>query len=335
MLIPTEDNIVSAARMIKNGMVVGMPTETVYGLAANAFDADAVERIFIAKGRPQDNPLIVHINSLDMLNRVTREVSPVAERLAERFWPGPLTMIFKKGEEIPPVVTAGLDTVGIRYPSNKVAQALIREAGVPLAAPSANRSGSPSPTTANHVYTDLNGKIPAVLDGGACEVGLESTVILLDGNDKLTILRPGAVTAAMLRQTVPHVEIDHGVLNEVKEGEKALSPGMLHRHYSPKANVILLDCDFPRFKKFIEQHADEDIGAMVFDHEDTELDVPCVTYGAQDDPVIQAKLLFSTLRDIDSLGVRIVYARMPEKNGMGLAIYNRLIRAAGFEVISL
>ena len=173
------------------------------------------------------------------------------------------------------------------------------------------------------------------MDGGACEVGLESTVILLDGGDKLTILRPGAVTAAMLRETVPHVEIGHGVLNEVKEGEKALSPGMLHRHYSPRANVILLDGSFARFQKFIEQHAGEDIGAMVFNGEETKLDVPCVTYGAQEDPAIQAKLLFSALRDVDSLGVATVYARMPDKSGMGLAIYNRLIRAAGFEVISL
>ncbi len=335
VLIPTDDNIAYAAKLLNDGQVVGMPTETVYGLAANAYDPIAVEKIFEAKGRPQDNPLIVHINSMEMLEDVAAVIPDYAKRLAEKFWPGPLTMIFQKTDKVPSEVTAGLSTVAVRFPSHKVARALIAAAGMPLAAPSANLSGHPSPTTANHVFTDLNGKIPAILDGGNCEVGLESTVILLNSESNITLLRPGAVTVKMLETAVPHVTIDRGVLNEVKEGEQALSPGMMHKHYSPKANVILIDSDFPAFRKFIERHSDESIGAMVFDGEEKELSVPCVTYGSQDDPIIQAKLLFSSLRAVDDMGVATIYARMPDKDDIGLAIYNRLIRAAGFEVITL
>lgn len=335
VLLPTEENIAYAAKLLDEGEVVGMPTETVYGLAANAYDENAVEKIFLAKGRPQDNPLIVHIDSMERLADVAASVPETAKLLAERFWPGPLTMIFEKSGKIPAAVTAGLSTVAVRFPSHKVANALIRAADMPLAAPSANLSGHPSPTTANHVYTDLDGKIPAILDGGACEYGLESTVILLGGDGGITLLRPGAVTVDMLEQAVPHVTIDKGVLHEIKAGEKVLSPGMAHKHYSPDTNVIIIDSDFPKFKRFIEQHADESVGAMVFDGEEKELAVPCVTFGREADPAIQAKLLFSTLRAVDGLGVSTVYARMPDRGGIGLAIYNRLLRAAGFEVIEI
>lgn len=335
VLIPTEDNIAYAARLLNEGEVVGMPTETVYGLAANAWDENAVEKIFIAKGRPQDNPLIVHIDSMERLDDIVASVPETARILAERFWPGPLTMIFEKNDKIPPAVTAGLSTVAVRYPSHKVANALIKAADMPLAAPSANLSGHPSPTTANHVFNDLDGKIPAILDGGACEYGLESTVILLGSDGGITLLRPGAVTVEMLEKAVPHVTIDKGVLHEIKEGERVLSPGMAHKHYSPDTNVIIIDSDFLHFKRFIEQHADESVGAMVFEGEETELSVPCVTFGRESDPSIQAKLLFSTLRAVDDLGVATVYARMPDRGGIGLAIYNRLLRAAGFEVIEI
>lgn len=335
VLLPTDENITLAARLLNDGEVVGMPTETVYGLAANAYDENAVEKIFLAKGRPQDNPLIVHIDCMERLYDVAAVVPDVALRLAERFWPGPLTMIFQKSEKIPLAVTAGLSTVAVRYPSHKVANALIREAGMPLAAPSANLSGHPSPTTAEHVFTDLNGRIPAILDGGSCEVGLESTVILLNDEENITLLRPGGVTVEMLEDAVPHVCVDKGVLRELAEDEAALSPGMKHKHYSPRANVVILDCDFAGFKQFVEQHKDENVGAMVFDGEEKELSVPCVTFGAEDDPIIQAKLLFSSLRAVDDMGVSTIYARMPDKDGIGLAIYNRLLRAAGFSVLTL
>lgn len=335
VLIATDENIAYAAQLLNNGEIVGMPTETVYGLAANAFDENAVEKIFIAKGRPQDNPLIVHISSLNMLDSLVLEIAESAKVLAKKFWPGPLTMIFQKSDRVPFAVTAGLSTVAVRYPSHKVALSLIKKAGLPLAAPSANTSGKPSPTTAAHVYDDLNGKIKAILDGGACEYGLESTVLLLNSDDTVTILRPGAVTLQMLEETIPHVSIDKGVLHEIKANEQALSPGMKHLHYSPKTNVIILDCSFEKFRGFIASHQDESIGAMVFEGEEEYIPVPCVTFGKQGDELLQARLLFSALRAIDSLNVSTIYARIPGQIGMGLAIYNRLIRAAGFEVITL
>lgn len=335
VLLPTEENIALAAELLNNGEVVGIPTETVYGLAANAYDELAVEKIFQAKGRPQDNPLIVHIDSMEQLYDVAAFVPDSAKRLAELFWPGPLTMIFQKSDQIPPGVTAGMSTVAVRYPSHKVANALIHAAGMPLAAPSANLSGQPSPTSAEHVFNDMNGRIPAILDGGNCEVGLESTVVLLNDEENITLLRPGAVTVEMLQAAIPHVKIDRGVLEELPDGEKPLSPGMKHKHYSPRANVVILDGSFEKFCRFIERHQDENVGAMVFDGEDAALKVPCVTFGARDDAVIQAKLLFSSLRAVDDMGVSTIYARMPGRDGMGLAIYNRMIRAAGFEVIKL
>lgn len=335
VLIPTEENIARAAELLIAGEVVGMPTETVYGLAANAFDENAVEKIFLAKGRPQDNPLIVHINSIAMLDSIVASVPETARLLARRFWPGPLTIIFQKNDSIPPAVTAGMSTVAVRFPSHKVAQALIGAAGMPLAAPSANLSGRPSPTTANHVFNDMNGRIPAILDGGPCEVGLESTVVMLQKDGGLTLLRPGWVTVRMLEEAVPHVTVDRGVLHELSEGEQALSPGMKHKHYAPRANLILVDSDFEAFRRYVESRADIGVGAMVFDGEEQQLTVPCVTFGAQNDPVIQSRMLFRALRAVDEMGVNTIYARMPDPDGLGLALYNRLLRAAGFEVITL
>lgn len=333
--LPTEENISYAAQLLNEGQVVAMPTETVYGLAANAYDELAVEKIFRAKGRPQDNPLIVHIDSMQMLSTVAESVPDIAIQLADAYWPGPLTMILKKSDQIPLAVTAGLNTVAVRFPSHKVARSLIHEAQMPLAAPSANLSGHPSPTTANHVFNDLNGKIPAILDGGACEYGLESTVILIKDEENIILLRPGAVTYEMLSQTVPHVSIDKGVLNQLNAGEQALSPGMMHKHYSPKVKIVMVDSSFEKFRELIISHASENIGAMVFDTEEQTLPVPCVTYGKKEDPLLQAKLLFGSLRAVDELGVSLVYARMPQRDGIGLAIYNRMIRAAGFEVMQL
>lgn len=334
VLIPTDENIGYVADLLCRGEVCGIPTETVYGLAANAFDEAAVEKIFIAKGRPQDNPLIVHINSLTMLKLLVEDIPDCAVRLSKAFWPGPLTMIFQKSDHVPLAVTAGMGTVAVRFPANKVALKLIEMADVPLAAPSANISGCPSPTTANHVYTDLKGKIPAILDGGSCEYGLESTVILL-GDEKITLLRPGAITVEMLSEIVPDVTIDKGVLNFVADDAEVLSPGMKHLHYSPSANVVVVNSDFLDFVTFVNEKANHNVGAMVFVGEESSMKVPCVTFGVEDDSTVQAKLLFGALRAIDDLGVDTVYARMPNKRGIGLGVYNRLIRAAGFEIITL
>lgn len=335
VLLPTEDNIKLAAEYIRVGELCGMPTETVYGLAANAFDQVAVEKTFEAKGRPQDNPLIVHISEISEISDVAVDIPQLSYRLAKAFWPGPLTMILKKSPKIPMCVTAGMDTVAVRMPKHKVARDFIKACGVPITAPSANLSGKPSPTSADVVYDDLNGKIPVILDGGVCEYGVESTVVLINDNNHLTLLRPGAITVDMLKTVAANVTVDRGVLSEIKDNERALSPGMKHKHYSPNTHVVILDCDFNSFKAYVESRTNERAGAMVFDGEEELLSVPCVTFGAKDDPYAQAKLLFHSLRTLDTLNVDTVYSRNPDSEGIGLAIYNRLLRAAGFEVIKL
>lgn len=326
--------IQTAARILKDGGLVGMPTETVYGLAANALDGAAVAKIFAAKGRPMDNPLIVHISDISQLDRLVQRVPESAKKLAERFWPGPLTMIMPKSDIIPDEVSAGLSTVAIRFPSHPVAKAVIDAAGLPLAAPSANLSGHPSPTTAAHVMNDLGGKIEAVLDGGACGVGVESTVITLATNPP-RLLRPGGITLEQLRGVLGTVELDSAVLNPLAQGVKAASPGMKYKHYSPKANVIILDGSFSSYKEYVNRHNKEGTAALCYNGESEELSVPAVCYGGENDCSEQARELFDALRRLDEINAKTVYARCPEPKGVGLAVYNRLIRAAGFEVIRL
>ncbi|MBE6830382.1 MAG: threonylcarbamoyl-AMP synthase, partial [Ruminococcaceae bacterium] len=228
------EDILTAAQILRDGGLVGIPTETVYGLAANALDGKVVAGIFAAKGRPMDNPLIVHISDFDQIGRLVREVTPEAEKLAKAYWPGPMTIILPKSDKIPDEVSAGLDTVAIRFPSHPAARALIDAAGIPLAAPSANLSGHPSPTAAEHVLNDLDGKIEAVVDGGPCGVGVESTVVTL-ACDPPRLLRPGGITLEQLRSVLGTVEMDSAVLHPLKEGVRASSPGMKYKHYSPKA----------------------------------------------------------------------------------------------------
>ncbi len=326
--------IQTAARILKDGGLVGIPTETVYGLAANALDGAAVAKIFIAKGRPMDNPLIVHISDISQLDRLVKQVPESAKKLAERFWPGPLTMIMPKSDIIPDEVSAGLPTVAIRFPSHPVAKALIDAAGLPLAAPSANLSGHPSPTTAAHVMNDLSGKVEAVLDGGACGVGVESTVITLAVNPP-RLLRPGGITLEQLRGVLGTVDLDSAVLNPLAKGVRAASPGMKYKHYSPKANVIILDGSFSAYKNYVNQHNKEGTAALCYNGENGELSVPAVCYGGENDCSEQARELFDALRRLDEMNAETVYARCPEPEGVGLAVYNRLIRAAGFEVIHL
>ncbi|MBQ5563810.1 MAG: threonylcarbamoyl-AMP synthase, partial [Clostridia bacterium] len=243
-----ENDIEQAARIIKNGGLVAMPTETVYGLAANALDGKAVAKIFKAKGRPMDNPLIVHISDISQIYSLVSEFPEKAKILADKFWAGPLTIILPKSKIIPDEVSAGLDTVAVRFPSNEIARKLI-SLSMPLAAPSANLSGSPSPTNARHVRDDMNGRIDAIIDGGECEVGVESTVITL-ATDIPRLLRPGGITVEQLREAIGEVIIDDAVLNPLKSGERAASPGMKYKHYAPKAHIILLegsDEDFIRY----------------------------------------------------------------------------------------
>ena len=333
-LLGTDENSINtAAELIRAGEVVGIPTETVYGLGANAFDEDAVRKIFAAKGRPADNPLIVHISSFDEIEPLVTEIPVLAEKCAEKFWAGPLTMIMPKSDRIPLVTSGGLDTVGIRMPSNTTARAIIKASGCPIAAPSANLSGSPSPTTAQHVFKDMNGRIPAIVDGGACGVGVESTVISFE-SDAIRLLRPGFISVEDLKEVTENVLVDKGVLEMLGEGAKVRSPGMKYKHYAPKAEVTIIDGSSEQFNTFCRENAGADDVLMVFTEEDArELSQRKTILGSTDEE--QAQHLFDALRGFDDMGAKKVWARCPRKTGVGLAVYNRLLRAAAFRVIHL
>ncbi|MBQ6708910.1 MAG: threonylcarbamoyl-AMP synthase [Clostridia bacterium] len=326
--------IKTAAEILKNGGLVAIPTETVYGLAANAFDENAVKNIFIAKGRPQDNPLIVHISSVEEIYDLVEEVPEKAMKLFEKFSPGPLTVILKKSEKISDTVSAGLDTVAVRMPANKIASAIIKEAGVPLAAPSANLSGSPSPTCFKYVFDDMNTRIDAIVDGGESEVGLESTVITL-AKDVPTVLRPGGITVEQLREVLGEVEIDSGILKNIEADFTPASPGMKYKHYAPKADVIILRGSFESFKEYVSKNSDEHTAVLCFDNEGEEMNLPFVTMGDKNSPDEQGQRLFTALRQIDETGAKTVYARCPSQTGIGLAVCNRLFRAAAFRIIEI
>ena len=333
----TPENIIKTAEILKNGGLAAIPTETVYGLAADALNGEAVAKIFAAKGRPMDNPLIVHVAEFEDIERfaLVREIPEAVKKLAKVFWPGPLTIIMKKGGVIPDEVSAGLDTVAIRLPSHPSARAIIKAADTPLAAPSANLSGSPSPTTAQHVMNDMDGKIDAVFDGGACGVGVESTVITL-AEDTPRLLRPGKVTLEELREVLGEVELDSAVLNKLKDGQKAASPGMKYKHYAPKANVILLKCTDDEFINYVNRCGGSGVAALCCDEDVEKLSVKYISLGKRNDYEAHAQRLFDSLRRIDGYGnIVTVYTRLPSTDGVGLAVYNRLIRAAGFEVIDL
>ncbi len=335
ILSSSDSDIKKAGELLRKGSVVAIPTETVYGLGANALDEEAVRKIFKAKGRPQDNPLIVHIGEFsDIYNYVT-DVPENALKLAQRFMPGPLTMVLPKKDIIPNATSGGLDTVGIRLPVNKVARAIINESGCPIAAPSANLSGSPSPTTLEHVVKDMSGRIPAIVDGGHCSVGVESTVVCFDNDGKVRLLRPGFVSFEDICDTVgeDNAVCDIGVTEKISEGEKVLSPGMKYKHYSPKADVVIVEGTAESFRRYVAEHDSDGVYAMIFDSDKTDFSSKYITYG--DTSEEQARQLFDVLRRTDELGAVKVYARCPEKSGVGLAVYNRLLRAAGFEVIKL
>lgn len=331
MLGTDNTGISEAANLLSCGEVVGIPTETVYGLGANALDENAVRKIFAAKGRPADNPLIVHISHFEMIKELVRDIPPLAYKCAEEFWPGPLTMIMPKSDIIPVVTSGGLDTVGIRMPSHKTARAIIDTCGFPIAAPSANLSGSPSPTIAAHVFNDMNGRIPAIVDGGFSAVGVESTVISFEG-DAIRILRPGFISEVDLKGITDNVIIDKGVVAQLESGAVARSPGMKYKHYAPKADITIIDGSLEAFRSYISNNRCDGLVCMAFSPSDCEeLGVKTICYGDSDEK--QAHLLFDTLRQLDEMGAEKVYARCPNKTGVGLAVYNRLLRAAAFQVV--
>ena len=328
-----DDKIYSAAKILREGGLLGIPTETVYGLGANALDADAVRRIFEAKGRPQDNPLIIHVTGQQWLARYCSDVPPLAYVLARKFWPGPLTMILKRKPVIPDQTTAGLDTVGVRCPNHPVTLAIIREAGVPIAAPSANTSGRPSCTTAQDVLEDMDGKIAGVVDGGPCSVGVESTILDLTC-DPPRLLRPGGLPLEELERLIGKIEVDKAVTGTLAEGEKPRAPGMKYRHYAPKAPVTVITGAPEKSAQVIAQRVGPASGVICFDEFAHLFSRQVVqTLGASGDKLSQAQRVFDALRSFDGSDVTEIYAQCPDNRGLGLAIGNRLKKAAGFHVL--
>lgn len=326
--------IKEAADILRDGGIVAIPTETVYGLAGNALDGRVTEKIYKAKGRPSDNPLIVHISEYSQWAPLVKEIPESAKALADAFWPGPLTVILPKSQLIPDEVSGGLSTVAVRMPSDEIARKIITKAGVPLAAPSANTSGKPSPTSAKHVIDDLFGRIDAVVDGGDCSVGVESTVISLAVSPP-RLLRPGGITPEMLTEVLGEIEIDDAVYNKLAEGKQAASPGMKYKHYSPKAEIVLIKSDLDAFIRYAKENATENSAVLCFEGEESSMPIRSITYGKRDDALSQAKNIFDALRRLDEIGADKVFARYPKNDGVGLAVFNRLIRAAAFNQLEL
>jgi L-threonylcarbamoyladenylate synthase len=322
-----------AAKLLNDGEIVAIPTETVYGLGANALNREACLNIFKAKGRPSDNPLIVHVARPEDAEKIAY-TNELYYKLARSFMPGPLTVIMPKRDIIPNEVTAGLDSVAVRCPVHKVASRLIEMANIPIAAPSANTSGKPSPTTAQHVIDDMNGKIPLILDGGECDVGVESTVIKIT-EDSIVLLRPGAITVEMLKSVCENVTVADAVRLELKEGETPLSPGMKYKHYAPKASLYLVDDRYISFVELArEKQKAENTAIMCYDEEIELLENRnLLPVGKREDIKEQTKRLFILLRKADDMGVETVYAHLPSEEGESLAIYNRMIRACAHRVL--
>ena len=329
-----EDKISAAAKILREGGLVGIPTETVYGLAANGLDEKAVKRIFEAKGRPQDNPLILTIPGQQWLPRYCKDIPPLAYVLARRFWPGPLTMILKcRTDVVPSVITAGLDTVAMRCPNHPVTLAIIREAGIPVAAPSANTSGRPSCTTAQDVLEDMDGKIEGVVDGGPCTVGVESTILDLTC-DPPRLLRPGGLPLEALEQLIGPIAVDKAVVSPLQAGEQPKAPGMKYRHYAPKAQVTVFTGAPEASAREIARRAGPTTGIICFDEFAHLFPTQEVhTLGPSNDKLAQAQRVFDALRTFDNSDVTEILAQCPDSRGLGLAVGNRLKKAAGFHVV--
>ena len=324
-----------AAVILRSGGLVGIPTETVYGLGANGLDRAAVERIFQAKGRPQDNPLILHIPDPSWLERYCEDIPETAWKLAKRFWPGPLTMILRRKPVVPDVVTAGLYTVGMRCPAHSMCRTMIKAAGVPVAAPSGNLSGKPSPTTARHMLDDMDGRVEAILDGGDCQVGVESTIIDLTCTPP-RLLRPGGIPLEELEDVLGSVELDPAVTRPLETGERPRAPGMKYRHYAPKAPVTVVRGDPVHSAQYILEHVGDSYweGVICFDEFAHWFeDHPVERLGSSMDCFEQARRLFRALRAMDEDSVKHIWAQCPDTAGMGLAVVNRLSKAAGFHIV--
>lgn len=326
-------DLAQAAAILRAGGLVAFPTETVYGLGGNGTDDSAAKKIYAAKGRPSDNPLIIHIAAPEDADRYA-VVNDTYRRLAKAFMPGPLTVILPRREIIPRSVTGGLDTVAVRCPSHPVAHALISLAGVPIAAPSANLSGKPSPTRAEHVIADLSGRVDMILDGGDCEIGLESTIVKVDAEDEITLLRPGGITYDALCMVISKVHIAPAVTHALAENERPLSPGMKYRHYAPSIPLVLLsgkDADVTAF--LAAEQKTKKCAVLCYEEE-----VPLLRaerlfpVGKRDDLAAQAQTLFRLLREADGTDAEIIYAHLPPETGLGLALYNRMIRAAAHTI---
>ena len=324
-----------AAEILKAGGLLGIPTETVYGLGANGLDPEAVARIFAAKGRPQDNPLILHIPSADWLERYCLDIPNGAYALARRFWPGPLTMILKRRSVVPDVVTAGLDTVGMRCPAHPVCRAILTAAGVPVAAPSGNTSGRPSPTNMADMLEDMDGKIEGIVDGGPCSVGVESTIVDLTVTPP-RLLRPGGVTLEELRDVLGEVAVDAAVTRLMGADEHPRAPGMKYRHYAPKAPVTVVQGDPAESARYIRRHVGDRDGVICFDEFVPLFEGhPTEAMGPAADQAEQARRVFDAMRYFDGTGVEKIWAQGPDPSGIGLAVSNRLNKAAGFHIVQV
>ena len=334
---PEQDKnaVAEAAAILRRGGLLGIPTETVYGLGADALNEDAVRRIFEAKGRPQDNPLIIHVPSADWLARYCRNVPDAAYQLAARFWPGPLTMILSRRDIVPLRTTGGLETVGVRCPDHPVTLAIIEAAGVPIAAPSGNTSGRPSPTTAGHMMEDMLGKIEGIVDGGPCTVGVESTILDLTVQPP-RLLRPGGLPLEALEEVLGEVAVDKAVRQRLGDGEKAKAPGMKYRHYAPRAAVTVVTGTPRRSAAYIREHLPAGAGVICFD-EYAPLFAGHIVHrlGSQEDKLAQAQHVFDALRTFDDTDVTAILAQCPDESGLGLAVGNRLKKAAGFHTVDV
>ena len=338
---PLAEQVRTCAEILSRGGLVAFPTETVYGLGGSALDADAAKKIYAAKGRPSDNPLIIHIAKPEDAEKYCI-TSEAYYKIAEAFMPGPITVVLPKKENIPESVTGGLSTVAVRCPAHPVARALIEAAGFPVAAPSANTSGRPSPTSASHVKEDLCGKIEAIIDGGEAEIGLESTIVL--PSDKgVTVLRPGGITPEMLAEVFESVTLDGGIIKKNESGKAPLAPGMKYRHYAPMATVFLIkdagNADFDgRVKRFLCKKLDSEprTGVICFDeYKEAVIGKNVFYFGKKADDEEHAKRLFDILRKFDKTDAPEIYATASDIRGVGLAIYNRMLKAAGFNIIEI
>ncbi len=335
--MPDRETVLAAGRIIREGGLVAFPTETVYGLGGDALLSSASKKIYEAKGRPSDNPLIVHLGtkSVREMARYAAEIPEDAKKLAEALWPGPLTMVLPKRPEIPDATTGGLSTVGLRCPYPQAARRLIASSGTAIAAPSANLSGRPSPTTWQDVAEDMDGRIDAIITGARCRYGIESTVLDLTGSVP-TILRPGWYPPYLIAHILgKDCVYDPALFAQPGEDYRPKAPGMKYKHYAPAAPVTILKGSFAQFCAYVDANKTDGTMALCFAGEEALLPVPAVAFGAEDDGAAQAAAIFSALREVDKRGAKAVFARFPQMDGVGLAVFNRLVRAAAFRVIDL